>query len=113
MDFISLIVFIYFSSRVFCYDNSFDIAENIMHLKDRATKLSYFFQNPLDLNFTPPRDHNTNEVVRLCPQVVVLPKSINTIDVISNNLSNIEYLSPFDPSNTPLMGLILSKKIFN
>ena len=39
LDFISLIVFIYFFSRVFCYVNSFDIAESKMHLKHRTTKL--------------------------------------------------------------------------
>jgi hypothetical protein len=39
LDFISLIVFIYFFSRVFCYVNSFDITESKMHLKHRTTKL--------------------------------------------------------------------------
>jgi hypothetical protein len=69
--------FIYFFSRVFCYVNSFGIAENRMHLKDKTTKLLYFFKIPwtsISHHQLLVRDHNKNEVFRLCPQVVVLSK---------------------------------------
>ena len=39
-------IYLLFFSRVFCYANSFGIAENRMHLKDKATKLLYFFKIP-------------------------------------------------------------------